>query len=150
MASLQARHTRACATGKPWTKFADATRGCTCQPTYYVGVHDGRKVHWERVGKNRKVAERALTKRQAEEDEGSFVPQKTIRFAEWADRWLAGLELKPNTVDGYRTTIRYAKQAFGDVVVRRLTVEHVKTFLKVCSEARRGPKAKRVMSDSTR
>ena len=107
-------------------------------PSYYVVVRDGGKLHRERVGRNRKMAERALTKRQAEEDDGAFVPQKTIRFDEWADRWLAGLERKPNTVDGYRTTMRYAKQAFGDVVVRRLTVEHVKTFLRVCSEARRG------------
>ena len=99
---------------------------------------------------NRKTAERALTKRQAEEDDGAFVPQKTIRFDEWADRWLAGLERKPNTVDGYSTTTRYAKQAFGDVLVRRLTVEHVKTFLRVCSEARRGANGKLAMSDSTR
>ena len=150
MASLQARHTRVCETGKPWTTFAGATDGCTCQPAYYVVARDGTKLHRERVGKNRKVAERALTKRQAEEDDGAFVPQKTIRFDEWADRWLAGLERKPNTVDGYRSTIQYAKQAFGDVVVRRLGVEHVKTFLTVCSEARRGPKAKRGMGDSTR
>ena len=113
-------------------------------------MREGGKLHRERVGRNRKVAERALTKRQAAEDDGSFVPQKTIRFDEWADRWLVGLERKPNTVDGYRTTMAYAKQAFGDIVVRRLTVEHVKTFLRVCSEARRGEKGKLAMSDSTR
>jgi integrase len=152
MASLQARHTRACATGKPWTRFADATNGCTCPrgPSYYVVVRDGAKLHREHVGKNRKTAERAFTKRQAETDDGSFVPQKTIRFEKWADHWLAGLERKPNTLDGYRTTMRYAKQGFGDVIVRRLNAEHVKAFLRVCSEARRGPKADRRMSDSTR
>ena len=149
MASLQARHTRVCATGKPWTTFADATDGCTCSPSYYVVVREGGKLHRERVGRNRKVAERALTKRQAAEDDGSFVPQKAIRFDEWADRWLAGLERKPKTVDDYRTTMAYAKQAFGGIVVRRLTVEHVKTFLRVCSEARPG-KRRLAMSDSTR
>jgi hypothetical protein len=82
MASLQARHTRACATGKPWTTFAVATDGCTCQPSYYVVVRDGSKLHRERVGRNRKTAERALTKRQAQEDEGAFVPQRSIRFEE--------------------------------------------------------------------
>ena len=150
MASLQARHTRVCATGKPWTTFVEATDGCTCSPSYYVVVREGGKLHRERVGRNRKVAERALTKRQAAEDDGSFVPQKAIRFDEWADRWLAGLERKPNTVNGYRTTIRYAKHAFGDVIVRRLTVEHIKTFLCVCTEARRGQKGTLAMSDSTR
>jgi integrase len=150
MASLQARHKLACATGKPWTTFASATDGCTCSPSYYVVVRDGTKLHRERVGKNRKQAERALTKRQAEEDDGAFVPQKTIRFEEWADRWLAGLERKPNTVAGYRSTVKYATEAFGTVAVRKLTVEHVKAFLTVCANARRGPKSKRGMSDSTR
>jgi hypothetical protein len=152
MASLQARHSRSCATSKPWTTFADAKDGCTCAggPSYYVVVRDGGKLHRERVGKNRKTAERALTKRQAEEDDGSFVPQKTIRFDEWADRWLASLERKKSTVDGYRSTTHYARQAFGDVIVRRLTVEHVKAFLRVCSDARRGKKGQRAMSESTR
>ena len=53
MASLQARHTRACATGKPWTTFESATEGCSCQPSYYVVVRDGGKLHRERVGRNR-------------------------------------------------------------------------------------------------
>ena len=53
-------------------------------------------------------------------------------------------------MDGYRATMRYAKQAFGDTVVRKLTVGHVRAFLRVCSEARHGPKAERAMSDSTR
>jgi integrase len=140
---------RGCATGKPWTTFADATHGCTCQPSYYVVIRDGNRLHRERVGKNRKIAERALTKRQAEEDEGAFIPQKTIRFDEWADCWLAGLERKPNTVDGYRSTMRFAKHAFGEMVVRRLTVEHVKAFLRVCAKARPG-KRRLAMSDSTR
>lgn len=46
--------------------------------------------------------------------------------------------------------MRYAKRTFGDVVVRRLTVEHVKSFLRVCSDARRGEKGKLAMSDPTR
>ena len=96
------------------------------------------------------MAERALTKRQAEEDDGAFVPQKTIRFDEWAARWLAGLERKPNTVDSYRQTMSYASRAFGDTVVRRLTVEHIKTFLRLCADARRGKRKDIAMSDSTR
>lgn len=44
---------------KPWTTFADATDGCTCTPSYYVVVRDGTKLHRERVGRNRKLAERS-------------------------------------------------------------------------------------------
>jgi integrase len=78
------------------------------------------------------------------------VPQKTIRFDEWADRWLAGPERKPNTVYGYANTMTYAKHAFGNVIVRRLTVEHVNAFLKVCADARRGKRKDLAMSESTR
>src|SRR5436189_55028 len=38
MASLQARHSRSCALGRPWTTFAEATKsqGCTCAPLYHT------------------------------------------------------------------------------------------------------------------
>ena len=65
MASIQARHTRKCALGRPWTTFEEARRGCTCGaagPTYYVVVREGRTLHRDRVGKDRKQAERAVRK----------------------------------------------------------------------------------------
>lgn len=145
MASVQARHTRACALGKPWTPFAVAD-GCSCSPTFYVVVREGRKLHRERVGQNRKTAERALRKVGSQVDEGAWQPQPSIRFDAWADRWIDGLERKPNTVDGYRHTMAYAKTAFGDVIVRRLTVDHVKAFLRVLAGAHDG----KGMSSGTR
>jgi len=50
MASLQARHSRACAGGRPWTRIANLN-GCTCEPMFYVVVRDGRKNTAEKVGK---------------------------------------------------------------------------------------------------
>jgi integrase len=151
MASLQARHRRACALGKPWTPFAaEKLAGCDCRPTYYVVVRDGDKLLRDRVGPNRKAAARALTKVQASEDDGSFVPIANIAFGAWADRWLAGLERKPNTVASYGQTMKYATEAFGSTPVRRLSVEHVKRFLAVCAAARRNPKRDVGMTDSTR
>src|SRR5919106_2780780 len=130
MASLQARHTRACALGKPWTPYAQATEGCTCAggPTYYVAVREGRKLHRERTGKNRRQAERALTRIQARVDEGAYTPQATIRFADWGERWLHSLERKKTTVASYRSTVAYAGEVFGEKVVRRLTPEDVAGF----------------------
>jgi len=127
MASLQARHSRACALGKPWTPFEQAAEGCSCPggPTYYVVVREGRKLHRERAGKNRRQAERALTKIQARVDEGDFRPQLTIRFAEWGERWLRSLERKETTVASYRSTVAYATELFGEKVVRRLRPEDV-------------------------
>lgn len=130
MASLQARHTRTCALGKPWTPCERASKGCTCPggPTYYVVVREGRKLHRERAGKNRRQAQRALTKIQAHVDEGDFRPQLTIRFAEWGERWLHSLERKETTVASYRSTVAYATELFGEKVVRRLSPEDIAGF----------------------
>jgi hypothetical protein len=65
MASLQARHSRSCELGRPWTTFADATKrsGCTCTPLYHVVLrHDGKLVR-EQVGHNRREAVRAILER---------------------------------------------------------------------------------------
>jgi integrase len=141
MASLQARHTRRCATAKPWTP-ANQLDGCDCGPTFYVVVREGRRLVRERAGKNRKVAERALTKVQGQVDEGSFEPVKRTRFDVWADEWIAGLELDPSTVHSYRSTVAYAKRAFGHQVVRTIGTGDVKRML----ELLRGEG----LSDSTR
>jgi integrase len=145
MASLQARHTRACELARPWTPFA-VREGCSCSPTFYVVVREGRKLHRERVGQNRKTAERALRKVATQVDEGAWQPQPNIRFDAWADRWIDSLERKPNTIESYGHTMTYAKRAFGETIVRRLTVEHVKTFLRVLNDAHDG----KGMSSGTR
>lgn len=144
MASLQARHSRSCGTGKPWTTFTAAQTGCTCEggPSYYVVVRDGLRLHRERVGRNRKQAERALTKVQAVEDEGAYVAQQNIRFAAWADAFLANLEREPSTVRSYTDTMRYATAAFGDKPVRKLAPQDVRRFLELMRDAK--------ASDSTR
>jgi integrase len=130
MASLQARHVRACSLGKPWTPHAEATHGCTCPggPTYYVAVREGRKLHRERAGKNRRQAERALTRAQARVDEGAYVPQAAIRFADWGERWLRSLERKENTVRSYVSTMALASEVFGQKIVRRLTTADIAAF----------------------
>ena len=132
MASIQARHTRACATGRPWTSFSEARRGCTCAggPTYYVVVREARALHRERVGKDRQQAERALRKIGTQVDEGEYRPQANIRFTEWATMWLAALRRpKETTRFSYGSTIAHASEAFGDKVVRRLGVDDVSSFL---------------------
>ena len=86
MASIQARHLGDCSL-KPW-KPSEVQDGCTCNPTFYVVVREGRKLHRERVGKNRRQAERALTKIQGQENEGNFQAVINIRFNDWGDRWL--------------------------------------------------------------
>ena len=141
MPSLQVRHSRLCVLEKPWTPAA-ALEGCTCSggPTYYVAVREGRKLHRERVGKNRRQAERALAKVQVSVDEGAFRALENVRFAAWADEWKASLRRpKANTVRSYDSTIAYAKQAFGERTVRRLTVADVHRFIRLMASAKIAP-----------
>jgi hypothetical protein len=129
MASLHVRHARTCSSGLNWSKPDDAD-GCSCSPTFYVIVRDGRRTHRERVGRNRKQAERALTKTQVAEDDDAFTPVANIRFEEWADRYLASLQgLEASTRDSYRHTMRYGKDAFGSKQIRKLTIDDVHRFL---------------------
>jgi hypothetical protein len=51
--------------------------------------------------------------------------QQNVRFETWADKWLESLERKETTVDSYRSTIAYAKDTFGHVLVRRLGSGHL-------------------------
>jgi len=90
-----------------------------------VVVRDGRKNHADRVGKNRKAAERALRKVAVQVDEGVYRPQQNIRFETWGEKWLDALERKETTVDSYRSTIAYASETFGHVLVRRLGPAHL-------------------------
>ena len=129
MASLQARHTRTCQLAKPWTPYELPT-GCSCQPTYYVVIREGTRLHRERVGKNRKIAERSLRKIGTLVDDGAYQPQLRISFADWGERWLDSLETKPTTRASYTSTIRYATHGvpvaggrvagFGDREVRQI------------------------------
>jgi integrase len=131
MASLQARHTRSCKLGRPWTRFADATKrnGCTCTPLFHVVLrHDGKLVR-EPVGHNRREAERALDACRGDVARRSYRVLEDIRFSEWADRWLAGFTGKQNTRRVYEDTLAYANRVFGTAKVRDLAARDVRCFL---------------------
>lgn len=125
-ASLQARHSRKC--GKGWTTFEDA-KGCDCAPTYYVRARVDGKLASERIGKNRREAERALTKARVKVDEGSYLAPSQLTFREWAREWEKGLTVRDSTLADYRSTIGYANDAFGDRKVRDLRVSDLRAFL---------------------
>jgi integrase len=143
MASLQARHVRSCEIGRAWTTVADAS-DCTCPrgPHFHTVVRDGKRADRVSVGHNLRNAERALARVQVQEDEGSYVSQRRIRFDAWADQWVESLEVGPNTRRSYRSTMLYAKDTFGSREVRRLAPDDVKRMLAKMREAK--------LTDSTR
>jgi integrase len=130
MASLQAKHSQGCASGRAWTPFDEALRGCSCPdgPFYYVVVREGDASHKEPVGRERQQAEIALHRLSTAVEEGTFRPRPSIGFEDWADRWLASLERKPSTVGSYRSTITHAKETFGRQRVRRIGPDDIARF----------------------
>lgn len=136
MASLQARHARSCPL-QPWTPAAKATKtaGCTCQPTWYVAHrHDGRLIR-ERIGRNRRDAERALVKIQHDSHEGTYVAPRNITFRDWADEWQKNLRRpKASTKASYESTIAYANEAVGDKLVRDIGMDDVTKFIRALEE----------------
>lgn len=131
MASLQARHQRDCAIGKPWTTFAAAATGCTCRPMLHIVTGlPGGKLERRPIGHNRKEAERALRGVQVEQDRGEYRPLRDITFSAWWDEWTAGLRRpKESTKRSYISTGTYARTAFGHKKMRGLDVPDVERFL---------------------
>lgn len=129
MASLLARHQSTCSLGR--VVRPPEAEGCDCQPAYYVAVHlPGQNTVRERVGKDKKTAMRALAKYQVQEDEGGFEAIRSIKFAAWGDQWLDRLEgPKAGTVDGYRSSIEWAKRIFGRQNVRQVSITDLTNML---------------------
>jgi integrase len=153
MASLQARHSRSCALGRPWTTYAEAVKGCTCTPLFHVVHRHNGKLQREPVGHNRKEAQRALDARRGDIARRTYRVLEDIPFDEWADRWLAGFSGKENSRRVYATTVAYAKDAFGRTKVRDLVASDVRRLLDHIKEetARRSkdPKNPRQVSPAT-
>jgi integrase len=116
--------------------------GCTCRPTYYVLVRQGKRTVSQRVGRTFSLAKERLVEIQVEEDRGAIEPVRNIRFDAWADHWVDGLERKESTKRSYRVTVDLAKGVFGHKILRQVGVVDVKAFNASLRERR--------MTESTR
>lgn len=136
MASIQARHQRGCALGRPWTTFADAATGCTCKPgpLYHAVTRVDGKLVRVPIGHVRKNAERELTSVQAKVDADEYEAPSTITFAEWADEWLPGVRRRDTTKANYAVTLRYARAAFGTKRLRKVNTADVQAMLRHVEE----------------
>lgn len=117
--------------------------------------HEG-KLRREKVGRNRKDADRALNKLSTAVDEGDYTPRPDVTFTAWGSAWLDSLERKQTTIASYRSTIAVAEDVFGSKVVRRLGAGDVSAFnarlreIVVAKVVVDGKTVPRLLSDSTR
>jgi integrase len=142
MASLQARHQAKCGLGRAWSTAGDA-KDCGCKATYYI-VHGGGK-NQERVGRNRREAERALKVVEGRVASGTFKVPENMRFDKWAPEWLERHTGRESTRENSATTLRYAVETFGGRNVRDVRASDVSRFLEHITEenARRTPKGRK-------
>jgi integrase len=94
---------------------------CSCPhgPTYFVALRrDGRLIR-ERVGRNRRDAERALARITTAVEDGAYTAPRAISFGQFVDEWHAELRgVKESTRSSYSDTIKVAREAFGHKRVR--------------------------------
>jgi integrase len=69
---------------------------------------DGR-LHRERIGRNRRDAERALARIVTADDDGSYVAPSRQTFHGYADAWLAAATVRPSTLHAYEGSVAVAK-----------------------------------------
>jgi integrase len=135
--SLQVRHQRPCE-GYPGKSAKVETANdelCTCRPSYRGIITSGEKGGRESLGKSRREAERWLRRTEAMLDEGKDPIVKPVRFEQFADDWKAGLRRpKASTLKSYESTIGYAKETFGQALVKELRLSHVQAFLRKLDE----------------
>jgi integrase len=75
-------------------------------------------------------------------DESEFREPVKVKFRDFADQWLDSLERKPTTRESYRSSMEYAKRAFGEKQVRRIRTDDIVRLSRLLRDEG--------MSDSTR
>lgn len=142
MASLQARHSRACVHKGRWTSATrEALAGCTCRPApmlYAVQQVDGRMAR-EKLGRNRRDAERALDKIRGDVATGVYVAPVTMTVSAWLDEWDGSLRrAKESTRRSYQSTVGYLRSELGMKRVRDVDVADAARFLATLEKRKRG------------
>jgi integrase len=116
---------------------------------YVVSRNEAARIVREAVGHNRQLAQRRLRAIQVEIDTDTYTPPDNTTFAEWADRWLAELRRKETTRRTYRSSLKYAKDVFGEKRVRKLTTSDVRKFLEHIEQEHRRLKRTHETSPTT-
>ncbi len=92
----------------------------------FPDAHDGRRVR-RHVQDQTKAAVAAKVKALEEMRAGGLIGGPGITVAHWLRSWMAGQEVavRPNTVKGYRTDVRWIVRACGPIRLDRLGPQHI-------------------------
>lgn len=90
---------------------------------------DGR--HHSKAFRRKVDAERWLREQESSADRGAWIDPSAglVTFGDWADRWLAGADLKPSTRANYESNLRSrVLPTFGGLAVAKITPAHVRRW----------------------
>jgi integrase len=99
---------------------------------YYAVVALGhRKRKWFRGGTAKKDAQRVLTEKLSELNDGTYkeIPKTTL--SEFADLWIKSYvegNLKPSTIRGYKDMVGRLKESYGDYKLQSITAGHLQKY----------------------
>src|SRR6266849_7377887 len=109
----------------------------------YVGP-DGKQ-KWERVGTNKKAAEKLLAERLAAIDGGTYQELKRATFAEFVEKWTAEYaapRLKDSTLESYRRHFRlHLLPALGRYQLTAITTGRIEELVNELLAQRLAPKS---------
>ena len=109
-----------------------------------------RRQHFAKGYKRRGDADQALREVLTRVDEGTAVARQSTTVAEYAQAWLDGLQLRPNTVSQYRAMLDgHALPSIGGKRLQTLTVEDVNRLYRHL-ESRGGAKGEGLSTKTVR
>jgi len=100
---------------------------------YAVYRLDNGKQKWEKAGRTKKAAEKLLTKRLDEINQGEYFEIKKILFKDFAQKWLndyASINVKATTYSSYETIIRlHLNPDLGDTYLHKITATQIQPLV---------------------
>ncbi|MGE0823294.1 MAG: tyrosine-type recombinase/integrase [Candidatus Binatia bacterium] len=101
--------------------------------TYSIVYPIGKKQKWEKIGSNKREAEKALAARLADLNTAPYRELKKITFNDFASKWLTDYaegKVKPGTLDHYQRVFRvHLIPYFGEAPLQQITPEMVQGYI---------------------
>jgi integrase len=105
----------------------------TQESSFYIVYRASGKQKWEFGGYTKKDAERLLTQRLSEVNNGSYLSSTGITLNSFTDKWLeeyASPRIKPTTLYKYKNAIsRHIRPTLGHIAIAKITANEIRGLM---------------------